>query len=125
MGVVSFGIGGLLVTHVGRRLLLGRTPRQCAMPRHKAIPRSAEYSSFSACLHAVVSSALEGGYTAAFEGPSKQLYTSFSAFLHALATSALTLNAARASLVHPLALSEFKIFILNFHFIACPCFERP
>jgi hypothetical protein len=80
---------------------------------------------FSACLHAVVSSALEGGYTAAFEGPSKQLYTSFSAFLHALATSALTLNAARACLVHALALSEFKIFILNFHFIACPCFERP
>ena len=32
MGVVS--IGGLVVAHVGRRLLLSRTPRQCAMPRH-------------------------------------------------------------------------------------------
>ena len=27
-------IGGLVVAHVGRRLLLGRTPRQCAMPHH-------------------------------------------------------------------------------------------
>ena len=34
MGVVSCGIGGLVVAHVGRRLLLGRSPRQCAMPRH-------------------------------------------------------------------------------------------
>jgi hypothetical protein len=34
VGVVSCGIGGLVVAHVGRRLLLGRTPRQCAMPRH-------------------------------------------------------------------------------------------
>ncbi len=28
MGVVSCGIGGLVVAHVGRRLLLGRSPRQ-------------------------------------------------------------------------------------------------
>ena len=35
MGVVSYGgIGGLVVAHVGRRLLFGRSPRQCAMPRH-------------------------------------------------------------------------------------------
>ena len=34
MGVVSCGIGGLVVAHVGRRLLFGRSPRQCAMPRH-------------------------------------------------------------------------------------------
>jgi len=27
-------IGGLVVAHVGWRLLLSRTPRQCAMPRH-------------------------------------------------------------------------------------------
>jgi hypothetical protein len=32
VSVVS--IGGLVVAHVGRRLLLVRTPRQCAMPRH-------------------------------------------------------------------------------------------
>ncbi len=34
MGVVSCGIGGLVVAHVGRRLLLGRSGRQCAMPPH-------------------------------------------------------------------------------------------
>ena len=34
MGVVSCCIGGLVVAHVGRRLLLGRTPRQCAMSHH-------------------------------------------------------------------------------------------
>jgi hypothetical protein len=27
-------IGGLVVAHVSWRLLLSRTPRQCAMPRH-------------------------------------------------------------------------------------------
>ena len=32
MSVIS--IGGLVVALVCRRLLLGRTPRQCAMPRH-------------------------------------------------------------------------------------------
>jgi hypothetical protein len=32
VGVVS--IGGLVVAHVSWRLLLSRTPRQCAMPRH-------------------------------------------------------------------------------------------
>ena len=32
MSVVS--IDGLVVAHVGRRLLLGRTPRQCVMTRH-------------------------------------------------------------------------------------------
>ncbi len=32
--MVSCGTGGLVVAHVGRRLLLGRAPRQCAMPRH-------------------------------------------------------------------------------------------
>ena len=34
MGLVSYGVGGLVVAHVGRRLLFGRLPRQCAMPRH-------------------------------------------------------------------------------------------
>jgi hypothetical protein len=29
--MVSYGIGGLVVAHVGRRLLFGRSPRQCAM----------------------------------------------------------------------------------------------
>ena len=28
------GAWGLVVTHVGRRMLLDRTPRQCSMPRH-------------------------------------------------------------------------------------------
>ena len=32
--MVSYGNGGLVVAHVGRRLLLGKTPRRCAMPRH-------------------------------------------------------------------------------------------
>ncbi len=32
MGVVGCGSGGLVVAHVGRRLLLASTPRQCAMP---------------------------------------------------------------------------------------------
>ncbi len=47
MGVVSCGIGGLVVGHVGRRLLLGRSPRQCAMPPHngnflmRALPKDA------------------------------------------------------------------------------------
>ncbi len=30
--MVSCGSGGLVVAHVGRRLLLASTPRQCAMP---------------------------------------------------------------------------------------------
>ncbi len=38
MGIVSCGIGGLVVAHVGRRLLFGRSPRQCAMPRHNGTP---------------------------------------------------------------------------------------
>jgi hypothetical protein len=34
VGLVSYGLGDLVVAHVGRRLLFGRSPRQCAMPRH-------------------------------------------------------------------------------------------
>jgi hypothetical protein len=34
VGLISYGIGGLVVVHVGRRLLFGRSPRRCAMPRH-------------------------------------------------------------------------------------------
>jgi hypothetical protein len=34
VGVVICGIGGLVVAHVGRRLLFGKSPRQFAMPRH-------------------------------------------------------------------------------------------
>ncbi len=34
MGVVSCGIGGLVVAHVCRRLLFGRSSRQCVILRH-------------------------------------------------------------------------------------------
>jgi hypothetical protein len=34
VGVVRCGIGGLVVAHVGRRLLLDRTPRQFVVPWH-------------------------------------------------------------------------------------------
>jgi hypothetical protein len=35
--MISYGIGGLVVAHVGRRLLFGTSPRQCAMPRHNEL----------------------------------------------------------------------------------------